>query len=76
MPAKNIKKIMIYSIRGELNSAILPSLVENPPVDVVVNAWLIASKKDMPLNISSIISRKVSPKYIIHNRFAVSFIRG
>jgi len=44
----SIKTIKMSSISGLLKKAIPVDCVENPPVEVVVIAWLIASKKLIP----------------------------
>ena len=50
VPAKSINITIIASIQGFWKAAILACLVENPPVEVVVKEWLIASKKSSPKN--------------------------
>ena len=77
MPAKNIKNITIYWIRGEsFQNPILSFLDENPPDAILLIELLIASNKLIPANFNSSVSNKVSPTYISHNLFAVSLILG
>ena len=67
----------MYWIIGVLfQCATLLFLVEKPPVESVLIAWLIASKKLIPATDKSMVSAKVYPTYINHKRFAVSVILG
>ncbi len=50
--------------------------VENPPVDMVLNAWHTLSKKLIGPHHRSMTSVRVSTMYMPHRRFAVALIRG
>ena len=46
--------------------------VPNPPVDMVVNEWLIAWKRSMSPRARRMVSATVNPTYSSHRRLAVS----
>ena len=64
MPLRNMNRVRMYSIRGEENASMLAWRVENPPVLVAVNAWLMASNHPMPHILSDTVQTSVSSMYI------------
>ena len=48
MPPRNMNAAIMYSMAGELKLAMLALWVENPPVEIVVIAWLILSNTPIP----------------------------
>ena len=48
MPLTSMKAIATHSMAGDWKWPMLASCVENPPVAMVVKAWLTASKPFMP----------------------------
>ena len=62
VPAKNIKKIIMYWIKGtSFQKPILWFLVENPPDAILLIELFIASNKLIPASLSKIVSKNVRP---------------
>ena len=63
-------------MRGELNAAIPPALVDIPPVDIVDIAWHKASKYPIPASFRQMASMIVRHTYMVIIQRAVTDIRG
>ena len=76
MPDRIINIVVVHMIPSFLKYPRELFFVEKPPVEMVENAWFMASNQLMPKNFKNNISTKVSMQYMIHNLIAVSLIFG